>query len=150
MDIFYFTENYLADAIRLARHFAEKYDGVLSEGIGVAKPFPAPPKTGAFLSVDVRFVRVECRDRMYCVAFVSEDNPPVSERKYRNKSLYRVLMGEEIKAARERRGISLGEVAERSGFREHSLQRIEEGRWDFDMSQLGVILEAIGAKVKIE
>lgn len=149
MDAFYYTEYYLVDALRLARHFAEKNDGVLSEGIGVAKPFPAPPKTGEFPSGDVRFVRVECQDAMYCVAFVSEDDPPAGERKFRNKSLYRVLVGEEIRRCRQLKGMSLREVADKSGFRVHSLERIEEGRWDFDIAQLGVIVDALGAEVKI-
>ena len=149
MEVFYYTEYYLADALRLAQHFAERHEGKLSEGIGAAKPFPAPTKTGEFPSQDVRFIRVESPDRMYCVAFVSEDEPPASERKCRNKSLYRVLVGEEVRKAREGRGLSLEEVSEKSGFRPHSLQRIEEGRWDYDVAQLGVILDALGAKVKI-
>ena len=150
METIRFTEYYLCDAIRLASHFAEKYGGSISEGIGDSSLFPNPPKTGAFSSQDVRFARVDGGSQSFGVAFVSEDEPPIGERKYRNKSLYRVLVGEEIRRFRTERGMSLKEVADKSGFREHSLERLEEGRFDFDIAQLGVVLDALGGKVRIE
>ena len=148
METLYYTEYYLVDALRLAEHFAEK-GGRITEGIGSADDFPKPPKTGEFAEPDVRFVRVELPDRTFAVAFVTEDDPPRSERKFRNKSLYRVLVGEQIRACRERRRMTLEEVAELSGFRAHSLERIEEGRWDIDIAQLGVILDALAAQLKV-
>ena len=148
METLYYTEYYLVDAIRLADHFAES-GGRISEGIGDSSLFPKPPKTGEFPAGEVRFVRVEVGDRTYAVAFITNNDPPAGEWKYRNKSLYRVLMGEQIKRCRERRGLSIEEVASISGFRPHSLVRIEEGRWDIDIAQLGVILDALAAQVRI-
>lgn len=146
METQYFTEYYLVDALRLASHFAERYNGTITEGIGDAALFPQQGK--GFPSEDTRFIRVECKDRIYAVAFTSEEEP--TELKHRNKSLYRVLVGEEVRQAREKRGMSIEEVAEKSGFRPHSIGRIEEGRWDFDIPQLGLILDAMGATLKIE
>ena len=148
METHYFTEQYLADALRLAEYLARK-GGKISEGIGYSSYFPNPPKEGAFPADEVRYLRVECPDRTYAVAFVSDDDPPAEERKYRNRSLHRLKVGEQIKACRERRGMTLKEVADLSGFRVHSLARIEEGRWDLDVGQLGIILDALAAEVHI-
>ena len=41
----------------------------------------------------------------------------------------------------------LSELAEKTNLREHSLMRIEEGRWDIDLSLLGVILDVLGKKI---
>lgn len=147
MDKQRFVEYYFCDAMRLALHLAGKYDGVISEGIGNACEFPIPDRfnTG---SEDLRFLRVEgVRD--FEVGFVSQDVPPSDAIKHRNKSLYRLLVGEELKRFRQSRGISLKDAAQKSGFRMHSLEMVEEGRYDFDIAQLGAILDAIGARVKI-
>ena len=145
----YYTEYYLADAMRLANYFAERYGGTLSEALGDVSLFPNPPKR-PFQSSDVRFIRVDCGALMFGVAFVSDQEPPEEERKYRNKSLYRVLAGDEVRKARERKGMTIQEVAEKTGFRPHAIERFEEGRYDFDLMQFGVILDAIGCKLKVE
>ena len=142
-----FIEYYFCDALRLAQHLAEVHEGTISEGIGDSSLFPVPPKFG-FSSPDVRFLRVE-GNQDFEIGFVSQDNPPADAIKHRNKSLYRVLVGEELRKARKEKGLSLKEVADKSGFRSHSLEMVEDGRYDFDIAQLGTILDAIGAKVKI-
>ena len=142
-----FIEYYFCDALRLAQHLAERYGGTISEGIGDASNFPMPPKFG-FKSDDVRFLRVEGKISAE-VGFISQDVPPAEAVKHRNKSLYRVLVGEELQRMRLEKGLTLDEVAEKSGFRSHSLGRVEEGRYDFDIAQLGTILDAMGAGIKI-
>ncbi len=142
-----FIEYYFCDALRLAEHFANVYDGTISEGIGDASGFPVPPKFG-FKSNDVRFLRVEGK-KDFEIGFISQETPPAEAIKHRNKSIHRVLVGEELHRVRIDLGLSLKEVADRSGFRPHSLEMVEQGRYDFDIAQLGTILDAIGARVKI-
>ena len=148
MEVQRFTEHYLADALRLASHFAERYNGTLSEGIGDAGIFPFPPKEIVNID-DARFVRVDGDGFNAEIAFVSSQEPKPGDAKIRNRSLYRVLVGEEIRRVRMEKGMTLERLSELSGLRAHSLQRIEEGRWDMDIRQLGWILEALGVTIKL-
>ena len=149
MEIQRFAESYMCDALRLAQYFAKRDDGRISEGIGHTDDFPYTPIDRSRLDSDTRFFRVESDTSYYEIGFVTSEEPaPVTE-KNRNKSIHRVIVGSQIKAYRESLGLPLEEVASRSGFRPHSLARIEEGRWDMDIAQLGRILDAMGAMVSI-
>ena len=147
MEIQRFTEHFLADAIRLAQYFAEKHNGTISDGIGDACIFPFPPKEMANLT-DARFIRVEGERFFAEIAFVTSEEPKDDELKLRNRSLYRVLIGDEIRRVRKEKGMSLETLSERTGLRAASLARIEEGRWDMDIRQLGWILDALGVTLK--
>ena len=150
MEIQRFAEQYMCDAMRLANHFAKHYNAQISEGIGNAADFPFVPKQRDMLEEDVRFFRVEGDSFYGEIAFVTTDTPySTLELKHRNKSLYRVIVGEQIAALREEKGMTLEEVAEMTGYRAYSLARIEEGRWDIDLPCLGHILDALGATIKL-
>ena len=150
MEIQRFAEQYMSDALRLADYFAKRYDAKISEGIGNAEDFPFVPKQRDMIDDDVRFIRVEGECFYGEIAFISTDTPLSSiELKHRNKTIYRVIVGEQLAAIREEKGISLEELAEKTGYRAHSLARIEEGRWDLDIHCLGQILDALGATIKI-
>ena len=59
------------------------------------------------------------------------------------------MIGEEIRRVREEKGISLEELAGKTDFKVHSLLWIEQGRYDIDVTQLGIILDALGVKIKL-
>lgn len=143
MEIQRFHEKYLCDALRLATYLAEKYGASLSEGIGDSSKFP-----GRFDSGDVRFIRVSKGETLYEIAFSTEDAP--DHYKHRNKGIHRVMIGEEIKRVREAKGMSLEELADKTDFKAHSLLWIEQGRYDIDVAQLGIILDALGVKVTLQ
>lgn len=142
-----FVEHFLCDAIRLAQILGEG-QAKLSEGLGNADDFPLNPRERDQVGNDVRFIRVNGKE-YYEVAFVTEDNPTIDDIKLRNKSVYRVMFGSALKKARLSVGMSLEELARKTNLREHSLQRIEEGRWDFDTTVMGNILSALGKSFKI-
>ena len=60
-----------------------------------------------------------------------------------------MIVGEQITSFREKRGLSLEEMAAKVGYTPHSLARIEEGRWDIDLKQLGLLLDALGARIEL-
>lgn len=142
-----FVEYFLCDALRLAEHFAKVHGGKISEGIGDTSLFPCPPKYDV-KSNDIRFLRVE-GEKCFEIGFISQDDPPAEASKHRNKYIHRVLVGEELRRARLKSGMSINEVADRSGYRPHTLEMVEQGRYDFDIAQLGTVLDAIGARVSI-
>ena len=139
-----YYEPFFCDALRLAAHLAEKYNSTITEGIGNSSDFNARAKID---SDEVRFLRVEgvCE-----IGFSTTDEPTSEDTKYRNKSFWRVVFGERLKEAREKKGISIEELSEMTGFRDRSLERIEEGRWDADIAQIGNILDALGCTFNID
>lgn len=142
-----YVEHFLCDAIRLAQLLGEG-QAKLSDGLGNADDFPLNPKERDQVGDDVRFIRVNGKE-YYEVGFVTEDNPTPEDIKLRNKSVYRVLFGSALKKARLEAGMSIAELSKRTLLREHSLERIEEGRWDFDTTVMGNILSALGKSIKI-
>ena len=142
MEIQRFHERYLCDAIRLASYLAEKYDASISEGIGDSSKFP-----GSFESEDVRFLRVSKGETLYEIAFTTEETP--DHYKHRNKGIYRVMLGEEIHRVRMEKGMTLEDLSKKTDFKAHSLLWIEQGRYDIDVAQLGIILDALGVKITL-
>lgn len=142
-----FVEYFLCDAIRLALYLGGD-KASLSDGIGNADDFPLIPKMREQIGDDIRFIRVDGKD-YYEVAYITSDTPKPEDTKIRNKSIHRVEIGREIKRAREEQKLSLLDLAKRTNLRDYSLARIEEGRWDMDISLLGVILDALGKSIKI-
>ena len=106
----------MCDAIRLATYLAEKHHATLSEGLGDVSSFPFPPRELDQIEDDVRFVRVEGNGYYAEVAFVTSD-APVGGEKFRNKSIHRVMLGEEIKRVRNEKGMTYTELARMTGIR---------------------------------
>lgn len=139
-----YTEPFLCDALRLATHLAIRVNGTVTEGIGDAGNFP-----GELKMESVRFLRVE-GDDYFEVAFLKTEEPAPEDWKYRNKYYWRVLAGEKVRAFREEKGMTLEELSEIVGLRVHALERIEDGRWDLTIVQLGSLLDAIGGDFYIK
>ena len=147
MDIKRFSEHFLCDAMRLAILLGGE-NATLSDGIGNSSDFPLVPKERDQVGEDIRFIRVE-GEEYYEIAYVTNEQPTQWDSKIRNKSYYRVLVGREIHDARLSVGMTLSELSRKTNLREHSIQRIEEGRWDMDMAMLGLILDALNKTIKI-
>lgn len=145
MDTKRFAEHFRCDALRLALLLGGE-DSTYSDGIGNAFDFPLAPKQREMLDDDIRFIRVE-GEEYYEIGYVTDSTPLPKDTKYRNKSFHRVIVGREIRRARIAAGMPLSELAEKTNLREHSLMRIEEGRWDIDLSLLGVILDVLDKKI---
>lgn len=147
MDTKRYAEHFFCDAARLASYLGGE-KATISDGIGPADDFPLTPKDRSQVDDDVRFLRVD-GEEYYEIAYVTSKTPTPADAKYRNKSLYRVMLGREIKKARESMGITITDLSKRTNLRDHSLLRIEEGRWDIDIALLGVILDALNKEIKI-
>ena len=143
MEIQRFHEKYLCDALRLATYLAAREKATLSEGIGDSSRFP-----GSFDSDDVRFIRVSGGETLYEIAFTTDEVP--AHYKHRNKGIHRVMIGEEIRRVREAKGMTLEELSAKTDFKAHSLLWIEQGRYDIDVAQLGIILDALGVKITLQ
>lgn len=150
MEVQRFTEHFLCDALRLAQHLAQKHNGSITEGMGVSDLFPFAPKEKDKVGDEVRFLRVEGADILAEIAFATSMEPREGDIKHRNKHIHRLAIGEEIQRVRKERGMTLEDLADRTGLRPYSIARIEDGRWDLDITQLGAIAEALGAKIHLK
>ena len=148
-DIKRFSEHFFCDSLRLAQLLADLYGAKVSEGIGRSEDFPLNPKEKAQVGDEIKFFSVDSPRQHFEVSFVSTDDPTPEWAMIRNKSYHRVLIGAVIRKKRRERGLSLQQLSDLTGFRAHSLERIEEGRWDMDVSQLGLILDALGCYVNL-
>jgi len=143
-DIKRFSEHFFCDSLRLAQLLASLYGAKISESEGFSADFPLNPKEKAQVGERIKFFSVDNERVHFEVSFVTTDEPTEDFAMIRNKSFHRVLIGAEIRRTRRIKGMTIEELSEKTGFRTHSLQRIEEGRWDMDVSQLGLILDALG------
>lgn len=143
-EIMRFFEYYRCDAIKLTELFGPLY----SESEDVAGAYNLSPKIGLSEEDPIKTINVETTDALYRVAYIDSGNPV--DEKLRYKNYYRIVIGREIKEKRERTGMSRAEVAFGAGIRPHALERIEQGRWDMDISLLGRILNVLKATIHIE
>lgn len=61
----------------------------------------------------------------------------------------RKLLGERIAYIRKEKGISLGELSERTGIKENSILRIEEGKFSVNYDVLASLAEAMGCYISL-
>mgnify|MGYP002626168216 CR=1 FL=1 len=144
--IFRFSEPFFCDALRLAQFLAERHNGTISEGIGRSENFP---KNEKFPSEDVRFLRVD-GDEYYEIAFFYQDEPTEDDRKLRNKSFWRIRIGDTIRTKREEKCLSLKDLSDKIGLRVKALECIEQGRWEISIDQLGNICDALECSIILE
>ncbi len=62
----------------------------------------------------------------------------------------RLALGYQIFLARERAGITQGELARRIGSRQSNISRLEQGNYNFTVETLEKIAEALRADLRIE
>ena len=61
----------------------------------------------------------------------------------------RKLLGERIAYIRKEKGISLAELSERTGIKENSILRIEEGKFSVNYDVLVSLAEAMGCYISL-
>lgn len=143
-----YTELYLDDAMRLCKYIA-KEDGAISIGLADPSLFPDPPKNipwpDALYAVTVRRDGETVAECAYL--FMREDASEAG--KFKNRWLISVMLGEEIRRARERRGLSQDQLAELTGYRPHSIDAMERGRYTMDIKLVGRLADALGCEIKL-
>ena len=61
----------------------------------------------------------------------------------------RVYIGSRFRSLREKRGMTLEDVAEKTTLKPKAIQRIEEGKYDVGIDRLSVIARALDARLDI-
>ena len=148
MRIEHYTEVFLDDAMRLCKYIA-KEDGVIRVSMADPANFPDPPKGLAFPEplFAVRVTKggttvAEC-------AYLTMRDDDYDGIRFRNRWLLSVMLGDEIRRARESAGISLEELSTLTGYSTHSIDAMERGRYNLDMKILGRLADAMGCEIKL-
>lgn len=142
--IYRFTETYYDDAVRFAQYIQATEGGEIELVKEDAEGFPLPPKHKVFDNM------VNClKVKNYEIAYFEQRKHKDDDKKHRNRNLYRFIMGQKIKEVRELSGITLEELAEKSGYRPNNIKNIEMGRFNADIDTLCNIVEAMGAHFEI-
>ena len=137
-----FTELYYDDAERLSQYLAQR-DGKNIELVnGLSTYFPLPPK-GVPMPDKVNIFKVG----NYEIAYLTHRTTPDEDLKHRNRTLYRVMLGEQLQKARLDKGLSLQEVEKATGYRAKNIENIEYGRYDASINIIGSIAHALDVKI---
>lgn len=67
-------------------------------------------------------------------------------RDYRN----RVRIGQQVRELRESEGLTLEQLAVKSGLRQTTIRKIEDGVFDIGIDELAAIASALGGELNIE
>ena len=141
-----YTETYLDDAMRLCQYIAGD-DGVIS--IEPADPvmFPIPLK-GQEFPEQLFAVRVS-REGITVAecAYLTRRDDGEKDLKFRNRWLISLKLGDELRRARERSGLTLEDMAKRTGYSAHSVDAMERGRYNMDIKLLGRVADALGCDI---
>ena len=144
-----YTELYIDDAMRLCQYIA-KEDGVISVVVGDPEGFPEPPKGESFPENGANIVRVTRGEEVVaeCAYLYRRDGEHVNW-KFRNKWLIRLMFGDELKAAMNKSGMSIRELAAATGYRSHSLEAMLRGRYDLSLEQIGRLSDALDCELRL-
>lgn len=137
-----FTEIYFDDAERLALYIAAR-DGseVYTERVP-SEFFPIPPKMKEMPDeVDCLLVS------NYEIAFLEQREDDAQDRKYRNRTLHRVALGDRLRDARESKGMTLDDLERLTDIKAKNIENIEAGRFDVTIDILGNLCDALGCHV---
>lgn len=139
-----FTEMYYDDAVRFAQYIQATEGGEIELVKEDTDGFPLPPKHKIFGNM------VNClKVRNFEIAYLGQRRNPDDDKKHRNRNLYRYIMGQKIKEVRELSGMTLEELAEKSGYRPNNIRNIEMGRFNADIDTLCNIVEAMDAHFEV-
>ena len=135
--------------MRLCKYIAGE-EGVISIGpAGDVSAFPDAPKEMT-LDENTYAVKVERQGEIVAeCAYIRLREDGDVDAKYRNRWLISVMLGREIRAARERRGLSLEQLSELTGYRAHSIDSMERGRYNMDIKLLGRLADALGCEIAL-
>ena len=139
-----YTEIYYDDAVRFAQYIQATQGGEIELVKEDSEGFPVPPKYKVFGSM------VDClKINNFEIAYFEQRKSPDDDKKHRNRNLYRFIMGQQIKEVRELSGISLEELAKKSGYKANNLRNVELGRFNADIDTLCNIVEAMDAHFEV-
>lgn len=139
-----FTEMYYDDAVRFAQYIQATEGGEIELVKEDADGFPLPPKHKVFDNM------VNClKINNFEIAYFEQREHKGDDKKHRNRNLYRYIMGQKIKEVRELSGITMEELAERSGFGTSTIRNIESGRFSANIDVLCNIVEAMDAHLEV-
>lgn len=137
-----FTEIYFDDAERLATYLAIRDDSKIMIEKCPSEFFPVPPKRKTMPDeVDAFLVG------NYEIAYLEHREYADEDRKYRNRTLHRVMLGERLKEAREAKGMSLEGLEMLTDIKAKNIENIELGRFDASIDVLGNLGDALGCHV---
>lgn len=140
-----FTEYYYDDALRFAMYIKATQGGEIEIVQQDPEGFPTPPKGCHFKE------RIDCvKCGQFEIAYFAKRQSPDEDKKHINRNLYRYIVGEKLKEAREAKGLTLEDVAERSGFKPNNIRNIEQGRYGADIELFCRLLEAMGVNFYIK
>lgn len=137
-----FTEIYYDDAERLALYISSKHNTGVELTQCSSEFFPIPPKRKEMPETINAFV-VEG----YEIGYLEKRQYPEQDKKYRNRTLHRVMLGERLREARESKGMTLDGLEVLTGIKAHNLENIESGRFDATIDILGNIGDALGCHI---
>lgn len=139
-----FTEIYYDDALRFAQYIQATEGGdielVREDSVG----FPMPAKNRVFGDM------VDClKIRNIEIAFLENRKNPNADKKHKNRSLYRYIIGQRIREIRELNGMSLEDLSAKTDIQANNLRNIESGRLSINTDMLCLIANALDAHVSI-
>nr|DAM13438.1 MAG TPA: helix-turn-helix domain protein [Caudoviricetes sp.] len=139
-----FTEIYYDDALRFAQYIQATEGGdielVREDSVG----FPMPAKNRVFGDM------VDClKIRNIEIAFLESRKNPNADKKHKNRSLYRYIIGQRIREIRELNGMSLEDLSAKTDIQANNLRNIESGRLSINTDMLCLIANALDAHVSI-
>lgn len=148
MRIEHYTETYLEDAMRLCKYIAGE-NGTISIVMADSVNFPEPVKGQEFpdplyaVRVTKNGVTIaEC-------AYLSMREDAEIDIKFRNRWLISVMLGDEIRTARERAKMTVEDLASSTGYNAHSIESMERGRYNMDIRLLGRLADAMGCEIRL-
>ena len=133
-----FTELYKDDAERLALYFSKRDDIEIVMITEKGADFPTPPKMRSMPDM-VNAYKVG----YYEIAYLENERPEGEDLKYKDRNLARVMIGDKIRQLRKQRGITLDELAEKSGIKAGNIANIEAGRFNVAIDTLSNLCDAM-------
>lgn len=148
MRIEHYTEVFLDDAMRLCKYIAGD-NGVISITLADPKNFPDAPK-GLEFPEPLYAARVSKEGTTVAeCAYITVREDMEEGIRFRNRWLLSVMLGDEIRRAREDAGLTVEELSKLTGYSVHSLDAMERGRYNLDMKILGRLADAMGCEIKL-
>lgn len=137
-----FTELYYEDAEHLALYISKRDNEEIIMTQESGNAFPLPPKAKS-MPKQVNALKVG----EYMIAYLEKERNG-EDLKYRDRNLYRVMMGDMLKTARIAKGMTLDELSEKTGIKARNIANIEAGRFDATVDVLCNLVNAMGMSIK--
>lgn len=139
-----FTELYYDDAERFAKYLHEKGNGEIEIVSEFGELFPTPPKFKEIPN------KVPCfKVGNIEIAYIYSEEDKSENGKYRNRNMYRYVIGQQLQQAREMQNITIEELSNRSGLPISKLRSIENGRYGESIDTIFHVARSIGCELGI-